>query len=44
MDVAYEKAARTLGASEIRVFLTVTLPLALPGIVAGLVLSFAGYL
>ncbi len=41
VDVNYEKAARTLGASEIRIFFTVTLPLAWPGILAGLVLSFA---
>lgn len=41
VDVNYEKAARTLGAGETRVFLTVTLPLAWPGIFAGLVLSFA---
>lgn len=37
----YEQAARTLGAGELRVFLTVTLPLACRGIIAGLVLSFA---
>lgn len=41
VDINFEKAARTLGASEVRIFLTVTLPLAWPGIVAGLVLSFA---
>lgn len=41
VNVNYEKAARTLGASELRIFFTVTLPLALPGVVAGLVLSFA---
>lgn len=41
IDFNYEKAARTLGASELRIFFTVTLPLAFPGIVAGLVLSFA---
>lgn len=41
IDLNYEKAARTLGASELRIFFTVTLPLAFPGIVAGLVLSFA---
>lgn len=41
VDVNYEKAARTLGAGELRVFFTVTLPLAWHGILAGLVLSFA---
>ncbi len=41
VDVNFEKAARTLGASEMRVFFTVTLPLAWPGILAGLVLTFA---
>ncbi|MBT4911156.1 MAG: ABC transporter permease subunit, partial [Alphaproteobacteria bacterium] len=34
-------AARTLGASELKIFLSITLPLAYPGILAGLVLSFA---
>ena len=41
IDLKLEDAARTLGASESRVFLTVTLPLAWPGVVAGIVLSFA---
>jgi molybdate transport system permease protein len=41
VDVNFEKAARTLGANEMRVFFTITLPLAWPGIIAGLVLSFA---
>ena len=41
VDVNFEKAARTLGASEVRLFLTITLPLAWPGILAGVVLSFA---
>ncbi|MFZ5648632.1 MAG: molybdate ABC transporter permease subunit [Bacillota bacterium] len=41
VDANYEGAARTLGASELRIFFTVTLPLARPGILAGLVLSFA---
>lgn len=41
VDPTLEDAARTLGASEWRVFLTVTVPLAWQGIVAGLVLSFA---
>ncbi|NLF46487.1 MAG: molybdate ABC transporter permease subunit [Syntrophomonadaceae bacterium] len=37
----YEKAARTLGAGELTVFFRVTLPLAWPGLLSGLVLSFA---
>ncbi len=36
-----EKAARTLGAGELRIFFTVTLPLAWPGVMSGLVLAFA---
>lgn len=41
VDISLEQAARTLGAREARIFLTITLPLAWPGILAGLVLSFA---
>ncbi|HEY5082153.1 MAG TPA: molybdate ABC transporter permease subunit [Bauldia sp.] len=41
IDVRLEQAASTLGANRSWVFLTITLPLALPGILAGLVLSFA---
>jgi len=41
IDPKLEQAAGTLGASPIWVFLTVTLPLALPGIIAGAVLCFA---
>lgn len=41
VDATLEDAARTLGASEWRVFWTVTIPLAWPGLVAGLVLSFS---
>jgi molybdate transport system permease protein len=37
----YEEIARTLGASEPRVFFTITLPLATRGIVAGAVIAFA---
>ena len=37
----YEEIARTLGASEMRVFFTITLPLASRGIVAGAVIAFA---
>ena len=36
-----EKAARTLGAGPIRVFLTITLPLISPGILTGVILAFA---
>lgn len=41
IDGKVEQAAGTLGASPAWVFATVTLPLMLPGIVAGLVLAFA---
>ena len=41
IDPRLEMAARTLGARPWRVFCTVTLPLALPGICAGVVLGFA---
>jgi molybdate transport system permease protein len=41
IDRRLEDAAATLGANRILVFLTVTLPLALPGIIAGIVLCFA---
>ena len=41
VDTRLELAARTLGAGRARVFLTVTLPLALPGIVTGSLLAFA---
>ena len=40
-DRGLEDAARTLGAGEARVFFTITLPLAWPGLVAGIVLAFA---
>ena len=36
-----ENAARTLGASELRIFFRVTLPLAWRGILAGTMLAFA---
>lgn len=41
VDLNLEKAARTLGAGEFKVFLTITLPLAWNGVIAGFVLAFA---
>jgi molybdate transport system permease protein len=41
VDTKLEAAASTLGASRFLVFATVTLPLAFPGIIAGMVLCFA---
>lgn len=41
VDPRLEKAAMTLGAGPVAVFLRVTLPLVLPGIINGLVLGFA---
>ena len=41
IDARLEQAAETLGASPLAVFFTVTLPLAAPGIIAGLILGFA---
>lgn len=41
VDRKLEEAAGTLGASPIWTFTTVTLPLILPGIIAGMILSFA---
>jgi molybdate transport system permease protein len=40
-DVRLENAARTMGASEWRVFWTVSFPLAWPSLLSGLVLAFA---
>lgn len=41
VDKSYELAARTLGSSPFKVFLTVTLPMSVPGVVSGIVLTFA---
>jgi putative spermidine/putrescine transport system permease protein len=41
IDLALEEAARNLGANRLRTFLEVTLPLSVPGILAGSLLVFA---
>src|SRR6184192_3273424 len=41
IDRDYQRAAESLGAGPIRVFLTVTLPLSMPGIIAGVTTAFA---
>lgn len=41
VDIGLEQAARTLGADAPSVFFSVTLPLAWPGILTGMVLAFA---
>jgi putative spermidine/putrescine transport system permease protein len=41
IDRDYQKAAESLGAGPIRTFVTVTLPLSAPGIVAGVTTTFA---
>lgn len=40
-DQGLEAAARTLGAGPIRVFVTITLPLVVPGMITGVILAFA---
>ena len=41
LDPALREAARDLGASPVRAFFTVTLPLILPGVLSGVMLAFA---
>lgn len=41
VDTRLESAARTLGAGRLEVFVTVTLPLTAPGLLAGAILGFA---
>jgi molybdate transport system permease protein len=41
VDARLEQAAATLGASPFLVVATITLPLAIPGIIAGMILAFA---
>ncbi len=41
VDTKLEAAASTLGANRLWVFATITLPLILPGIIAGMILCFA---
>jgi molybdate transport system permease protein len=41
VDRRLEQAAQTLGASRARIFATITLPLAMPGLLAGAMLGFA---
>ena len=41
VNVRYERVAATLGAPPLRVFLTISLPLAWPSVLAGAVLAFA---
>ncbi len=41
MDRSFEEAARDLGAGPVRVFFDITLPLIFPGILSGILLSFA---
>jgi molybdate transport system permease protein len=41
VDQGLEAAARTMGAGPLRVFFTVTLPLMMPGVIAGVILAFA---
>jgi molybdate transport system permease protein len=44
VNARYERVAATLGASPARIFLTISLPLAWPSVLAGAVLAFASAL
>jgi putative spermidine/putrescine transport system permease protein len=41
IDPDFERAAESLGAGPVRAFLTITLPLSMPGIIAGVTTAFA---
>ncbi len=41
IDSGLEDAAKTLGASRLKIFFTITLPLSISGIIAGTILAFA---
>jgi putative spermidine/putrescine transport system permease protein len=41
IDSAYEKASQSLGAGPVRSFITITLPLSGPGLIAGITTCFA---
>jgi molybdate transport system permease protein len=41
VNLRLEQIARTLGAGDVRVFFTITMPLALRGVIGGMILSFA---
>jgi putative spermidine/putrescine transport system permease protein len=41
IDRDYQKAAESLGAGPVRTFLTITLPLSMPGVIAGVTTAFA---
>ena len=41
VNLRFEQIARTLGAGDMRVFFTITMPLALRGVIGGMILSFA---
>jgi putative spermidine/putrescine transport system permease protein len=41
IDRDYQRAAESLGAGPIRTFLTITLPLSMPGVIAGVTTAFA---